>query len=212
MQNIIGGNFELMVGIGALSLVRKTNTEKAAHHAFLVLEGVDDNGNRIIMDAHLVVKEGSENKKADIVFRDRTPQQIQEIGDACVAYTWSVNAHQARAFRELVASERQRASQDEISYKITGKTRLTGFVGKSSDNSGLTESKQSLGNASDNACSDFLLNPEGHNCMTWAVGMVQALQLPTPTSWNIFIYADPKELLLEEKAEPNTIKNECRIL
>lgn len=204
--NIIGGNHIINKDIWALSLVRKFN----ADHGYLIMEGISDDNQRIIMDAHLVVKTGSNEKKAKIIYRDISGnnklQELQKIGQSCSSYTWNISRFQADTFVSLVQSEQQRADEDKINYVQFGPSKISGgFVSLPDD------AKASLGNYSDNAFMDTLLR-EGHNCGSWAIAMVRALQLPFKGNYVPFIFSYIPPIDIDNghhdgDAEPDSTQN-----
>lgn len=206
VRTIVGGQHLLTQENWALSLVRKLE----ADHAYLILEGVDDDQSRFCMDAHLVIKKGSDGKKADIVNRGLTPHQVKEVGDACHSYTWQISKAKAEQLIGWVKEQKAKADRDEINYVLAGKTKLNTFFNKSLIN----ESNESVENHSRNVSVDALL-VKGHSCCSWAIEMITKLGLPTPTSFAPFFACIPKNIVqgtnngdaLQE--EPTT---KCRIM
>lgn len=202
MRTIVGGQHLLTSNVWALSLVRKLD----ADHAYLILEGVDENQARICMDAHLVVKK-SNQRKADIVFRGITLNQLKAVGEACHSFTWTLSKAQAEQLMATIKAEKARADKEEINYVMAGKTLINTFV----SNSLWNESKLSLENHSKNVSVDALTR-EGHSCCSWAIAMIKSLHLPTPANFTAFIACVPKDLVKgahngdEVLEDPNTIK------
>lgn len=203
-KNLIGGKHTINQRIWALSLVRKFD----ADHAYLIMEGIGDDNQRIVMDAHLVVKKGSNDKKGDIVYRDISDrlEELQKIGISCSSYTWNISRFQVNTFDSLIQSEQQRAKENKINYVQFGQAKITGvFVSLADDE------KASLG---DNPLIDALTR-DGHNCGSWAVAMVRALQLPFKGNYMPFFFNRPKDYLLpkeqktgDKKPEPITTEPE----
>ena len=192
-QNLIGGAHSIDNALWALSLVRKKN-QRAEAHAFLVLEGIDKNNADVIKEFHLAY--GKETtygcifeKKIDYAFLNTYAQD-------CHSYTWSITVTQANALIALAAMERERSNNREIKYIMMGDTKMAGSVGTSLDSVGLMGSKkasieriETLCKAHENYVSrDGLRNllVQGHNCYSWAVAMVEAINL-TPPPENGFI-------------------------
>lgn len=201
--NLIGGEHTINQDIWALSLIRKFN----ADHAYLVMEGINSEQERIIMDAHLVQKK-SNPKMADIVYRDISERfdELQAIGQSCSAYTWNINRFQADALVTLIQSEQQRANEDKINYVEFGKAKITGvFVSLPED------AKASLG---DNASIDALMR-DGHNCGSWAIAMVRKLELPFKGNYMPFLFVRPKSLIQDrhngDAKEPDS-QQKCLIM
>lgn len=185
LRTIVGGQHLITPSRWALSLVRKAN----ADHAYLILEGVDENNERFCMDAHLVVKKTNE-RKADIVFRGIPVNQLKEIGDSCHAYTWTLSKEAGETLITTIKSEKARADRNEINYVLAGKTQVNTFI----SNSLWNESKESLENHSQNASIEGLTR-DGHSCCSWAISMVKSLGLPTPSSFTPFIVCVPRHVL-----------------
>jgi len=176
MRNLIGNTHEITQNMWALSLVRKME----ADHAYLILEGVDEEGGRATHDAHFVVKAGTNNKKGEVVFREYLSiSKLREVAEGCHSYTWALEKAQVDRFIEIVRAEQVK----DIDYVMGGKTNISGLFGASLEGAGSSESKESLVNSSLNNPSLDLLLRKGHNCGSWAVGVVQALGLKAPTSW-----------------------------
>lgn len=207
VRTMVGGQHLLTPNQWALSLVRNRD----ADHAYLILEGVDDKHTRVCMDAHLVVKK-SNDRKADIVLRGITVNQLKEVGEACHSYTWSISKAQAEQLITAIKAEKARADKDEINYVMAGKTLVNTFV----SNSLWNESKESLENHSQNVSVDALTRA-GHSCCSWAIAMIKSMHLPTPTNFTAFIACVPKDLVRgthngdEVLEEPTTIKP-CSIM
>lgn len=202
MKSIIGGDHCISKDVWALSLVCKLNKE----HAYLILEGVDEKEQRIIRDAHLVIKDGTNNKKAKIIFRTISFEELKAAGAGCHRQTWDVSATRAEAFIKLVEAEQER----DINYLLFGQAPVLAgtFVSmapaggyKSVDDSKNNKSLAYVGHS----C-DMLHRPKGHNCVSWAKAMLKAMQLPVTGSWLSFIAEIPS---LEVPKEPQT---DCLIL
>ena len=208
-KNIIGGQHDIDQNIWALSLVRK----EGADHAYLILEGIDEKGERIIEDMHLVVKKGTNGRKGEVVSRSTLYhptfklEDIIEVSSDCSSYTWNVNSAQVQKLKELVQSEKQRADKNEINYVLFGDPVLSGIVGASLDQMRSTESKEALAKKSDNHSMDMLLRT-GHNCGSWAIAMARALELQFRTSWLSFVAVYPAKEIQGahdgDKGEPTT--------
>lgn len=202
IRSVVGGQHLLDPNTWALSLVRKIE----ADHAYLIIEGVDDNQARICMDAHLVVKKSNE-RKADIIFRGITFNQLKAVGEACHSFTWTLSKAQAEQLMASIKADKARADNDEINYVMAGKTLVNTFV----SNSLWNESKVSLENHSKNVSIDALTR-EGHSCCSWAIAMIKSLHLSTPDNFTAFIACVPKDLVKgthngdEVLDEPTTVR------
>lgn len=204
LHNLIGGNHMIDQNVYALSFVRKL----AADHAYLILETIDENGARKTFDAHLVIKEGSGNTKADIVFREISLQNLGEVAEGCHSITWNISRLQSVALRALIDAEKARANQNLINYILFGKSSTSGFITSASKASGSDDyadaskdSVQDIRLKIDRALDDLpedvsvkyegfklkagyismesvdMLFREGHNCASWAIAMLKAIQL-----------------------------------
>jgi ribulose 1,5-bisphosphate carboxylase large subunit-like protein len=180
LKNIIGGNIVLTEDYWALSLVRKEN----ADHAYLILEGVEQ-GERFIRDAHLVIKEDGNDKKADIIYREISIQKLQEVGANCSSYTWNISKPQAEALINLIQSEQQRAQNNEINYVLMGQSKLNNVFAHSA------QSLNTEAHSANNASIDMLTR-EGHNCHSWAIAMVRTIGLKFANHWTSFIAVIPR--------------------
>ncbi len=221
-QNIIGGKHIISEDNWALSLVRRLGKE----HAFLIIEGVD-NGTRYTFDAHLVVKDGSNNTKADIIYSEVEVDKLLHVGEKCHSITWNISRAQAVALRALIEAEKARADEGRINYVMLGGSKAGGIFAASLDTSGLdgvitasqasVEDKrrlveQAIDELSETArgkyqefklkasymsleCVDLLLR-EGHNCCSWAVVMIQAIQIKyNPGLFKTLVIVNPSSLV-----------------
>lgn len=220
--NIIGGRHIISEDSWALSLVRRLKKE----HAFLIIEGIDD-GARYTFDAHLVVKEGSNNTKADIIYSEVEVDKLIHIGEKCHSITWNISRAQAIALRALIEAEKARADAGKIDYVMLGGSKAGGVFASTLDaselNSVVKASQASVEDkrmAIDQAiealpdtprgkykaftlnasylsteCVDLLLR-EGHNCCSWAVVMIQAIQIKYhPGLFKTLVIVDPSKLV-----------------
>jgi hypothetical protein len=173
--------------VWALSLVRG----RGKHHAYLILEGMDEEGERVMEAAHFRIKEGTDDKKGEVTFGDMAIEKLKKVGENCHSYTWDIIKEQVEKFHSIVNDELER----DIDYVHFGKSKTNGLLGESLDHSGSTRSKQSLhDNSGQYSCMDALLR-KGHNCLSWAKAVVKALELGTPTSWVSFVATDPEREL-----------------
>ena len=180
----------------ALSLVRKKKQGEEAH-AFLVLEGVENNTD-IIKEFHLTYNKETAhtNTHGIIVARQIEYAFLNDYAQDCHSYTWSVTVAQANALIALVAMEMERGKNKEINYIVMGETKAAGSVGASLDSVGLMGNKKASVERIETLCKnhqnfisrDSLRNllVQGHNCYSWAVAMVEAIKL-TPPPENSFM-------------------------
>jgi len=167
MDNIIGGHHTLSKNDWVLSMVRKFG----ADHAFLVIEGIQDN-QYVAFDAHLVIKEGSQGRKGCIVLRKLALAQVESLtqethslsatdhffeaikcdksislreltnkGKGCSSMSWGISKEAVIACIALIEAFKVRGDQDKIDYIVTGKTYSGGIIGQSLDKAGCKESK-----------------------------------------------------------------------
>lgn len=206
----------------ALSLVRKIKKEERVRHAYLILEGVDAEGERVIQDIHLVTKKGSDDKKADIVYRDISTEEVIAVGESCASYTWGLtkgtneNPGLVEQLIALVEGEKERAKNDEINYVLLGKTPINNTLGVSLENVHSTALKGKMETTSTNSVSATLLR-DGHNCYSWAKDVVKSLGLPYhKESWMSFFAADPSREVIGnhngDNNEPTTKFNKTCLM
>jgi hypothetical protein len=167
------GEKEISKNNWVLSLVRKFDKD----HAFLILEGINSDGSRCMKQAHLFIKEDSNNKKAIIVYKLITLESLRELSEGCKSISWDITKIQSKAVRALIRSEVDRGARGEIDYVITGNSKVNGLFGDSLEQSHLDESKNYSAEKTNNAAMYALLK-SGHNCYSWAYAMVKAIQLP----------------------------------
>lgn len=188
MKNLIGGKHIINEQCGALSLVRKKAKDKE-HHAYLILETVHGEDAKFY-DIHLVQSK-QDKTKASIIQREITVDDIMKVGEDCHSFTWNVNETQMQQLQELINSEIKRANEGKINYIKLGESKVSGKMGASLDNAHSTASKEKLQTVSTNASMQALLR-DGHNCYSWARGIVEALGLISPKKhWTSFFVADP---------------------
>ena len=187
MKTIVGGSHVISNDLWALSLIRR----EGKHHAYLILEGVDKDGERVMQEVHFHIKEGTDGKKGEVTFGDMPIGKLRKVGEKCNSYTWHLTQEQVEKFNSIIISEQKR----DYDYVHFGKTKTGGLLGDSLESSGSKQSKQSLENKSGgSSCMDALLR-KGHNCLSWAKAVVQALELRTPTSWVSLMVVAPKHEL-----------------
>lgn len=213
-RNMIGGNHLLSEEYGALSLVRKFG----AAHAYLVLERVNE-GERLTVDVHLVVKHGTEdlpNQKGEIVYREIGFQMLYDLSQGCHSVTWSIDTKQMEAFERLVKQEKKRADQDEIGYCVVGYAKGAGLFGSSLEQLKSESIKEWSIQHSHSSASEFLLKRE-HNCYSWAQAMVINLGFSPPTKWSECFAKDPRRVIEgardgDASEEPSTGGGKCLVM
>ncbi len=198
--NAVGGRYIIDENQGALSLVRKFG----AAHAFLLLEGMM-HGKRHMLEIHLVIKEGTENKavpKADIIFWAIDIDRLKKLAAGCYHTSWAVTPEQIRALEMIVVEEQGRANRGEIDYFLPGKAPAAGFFGASLQQSRSEALREWSTQHKKGSVSDYLLR-SGHNCYSWAASVVRAVGLNPPTSFVETFIKDPRRTIVGD-AEPTT--------
>ncbi len=218
VMNIIGGKHPLTQEKWAVSIVRKY---KSPQHAYLILEGLNEKDARIVMDAHLMVKKGTDEQKGLVVFRQISVSDLEEVGNNCHSYTWGIRKEQGQALVALIESEAIRANNNEINYTLFGKAKFEGALSNSffskTSVAKLEQMKHSSVNSKSNyyshASCDMLLRG-GHNCYSWAKAMIKAIQLEYPASierWSEFVAVIPMDLKGIHDAD-NEEKSGCSLM
>lgn len=218
-QNVIGGHHVINQNVYALSLVRKF----AAQHAYLILESINEQGEHVTHDAHLVVKEGTGNTKADIVYRVIELDQLMEVSEGCHSITWNISREQAEALLALIEAEQGRAENNLINYITLGKSKASGFLGSASKASGSEASNdsiqdirvrinQEIDGLPEDARGKFeefqlkakfasmesvdMLLREGHSCISWAIAMIKAMQIDyDPGYFKTLVFVNPNTIV-----------------
>lgn len=180
------GDKEITHEKAAISLVRKFDKD----HSFLVLEKLDKQGNREMKQAHLFIKEDSNNKKAIIVYKDIDLDALKELSEGCHAITWTLDRDGANYFKSLVEFEVNRSAQGKIDYVITGNSKINGLFGDSLEQSNLDNAKKQSEQTNNMYMASLLTH--GHNCFSWADAMITALQLEKKQdSWKAVLVKRP---------------------
>lgn len=196
MLNVIGGKQVLTSTVGAISIVRRLG----ADHCFLVIEGLNNEGKRVMKEAHLgwptvrdamgnVVLERGHPKKdktrTQIYYFDVTLTQLQELGENCVYKTWPINVEQKKRLEAKIVQDTKLAAEGRIAYVMFGKTRTGGSSGASSDAVGAGDSKQasieknhslleSKGSSASSVHESVNASLQrGHSCVSWARGAAE---------------------------------------
>jgi len=169
-KSLIAGRDLISENQGALSLVRKFG----AQHAYLVLERLKEGGQRYTVDAHLVIKQGTEDAPrplGDIVYREITLVDLMKLSEGCHSVTWGVSEDQMETFEKIIEDQQTRAAENKIEYLVFGKAAAAGLFGVSLQQSH-SEALEAWSVANKKgSVSDYLLR-KGHNCYSWALSVV----------------------------------------
>lgn len=211
INNLIGGGVELSFETWALSWVRRKDNK----HSFLVLEGLDEEGNRRILDAHLVLNH-DDNTSATIIFRPITVERLTNYTADCNSYTWAINHMEADILMALIHLEQQRGAAGEINYTLPGPMIMHGLhhhaVLPAAVEDNITRYRQELNNVAQGVVSRESLRGlfiQGHNSVSWSKTIVTAIGLPAPTSWADLVILNPLREIQDPQA---TAWLGCRIL
>lgn len=169
-RNLINPSHFISERQGALSLVRKLG----ADHAYLVLERLNRDGKRCIVDAHLVIKKGTEKQPrplGHVIYRAITLGDLMKLSMDCHSVTWGVSEDQMETFDEIVKAQQKQAAEDKIEYVVFGKAAAAGSSGASLEQFHSKVLKDWSVAHKKGSVSDYLLR-KGHNCFSWAVAVV----------------------------------------
>jgi len=157
--------------------------------------------------AHLVVKEDTNDKKAKSVYKDIAFEELKTIGEGCHSISYRIPRSKAIALMALVESEVERGDNDGINYILLGKSKVSGKFGDSSASTTSVDTEMSVervdnykkslekkmetyvkntpkffGQLTSTASYISLecadaLLRDGHSCVSWAIAMIKAMQL-----------------------------------
>lgn len=223
-KNFIGGKIELTANQSALSIVRKNRAE----HAFLVLEAIDENGERLIYNAHLVKNETSNGTKALVVFKQNVSvQELIAYAADCNAYTWPITQNEMTTVLELIQYELERAQANEINYLLGGKaSALASIVGSTQYLTSTQVSAEKVEacfkniETKGNKLTSQVVSREsirsllvdGHNCLSWTIAIVKAININVPNDFTQCLVVNPKKLEGQNTLERNNNNNFCRLM
>lgn len=205
IRNMIGGTHFINEEKWSLSLVRKLGQD----HAYLILEGIE-NGSHVCIQAHLVIKDNTDNKKANIIYDSIGCDKLKQLCQGCNSYTWQITKEQGQALIKMIKDEKAKSDRNEINYVLTGKTKLNTFFNASLTN----DSNASVENKSRNVSVDALV-VKGHSCCSWSIAMIETLKLPAPKSFSPVFVCVPKHIIKgsynADRLEPETTAR-CSIM
>jgi len=201
-RNLIGGESFIGQRQGALSLVRKFKCK----HAYLILEYLDKNNERISMQAHLFIDEETKNKRspnAKIYYKKLTLKKLIDLSSESsqgklYSVTWNINVDKMRLFDTIVTEQVARAKAGKIKYSEPGKAPMAGSIGTSLHASKLQACEEWSTMKSRGSVSQYLLK-NGHNCYSWAQAVAMQLDVKPPHTWLEFFIKDPTRVLHADK-------------
>ena len=195
MRNVIGGKYNIDQNNWVLSLVRNPMTD----HGFLVIEGVDSDGARIIREAHLGHKKiddfTNDPTKCGIYYLPGPIEKLQKIHASFQYKSWPVSFEDVEnILLPKIFSDMEKANSEEgIDYVkfTTTNGGLPGIIGGTLDTFYLTGVKEAAmrkthassaeggtvmaGISHDSVISSLNNHPNKANCSSWAIKTARAI-------------------------------------
>ncbi|MGE3920684.1 MAG: hypothetical protein AB7F64_07050 [Gammaproteobacteria bacterium] len=193
LKSYIDDELELTKDTWVLSLVQKNIS------AFLVIEGINENGSRFTQKAELVPNP-KEKTKAIIQYYDETSINLSVLNVRDYTYqSWPVSSEKIEnEFIPNLKMSMNEGNYGHIKYSLTPKGKNANLFSKSSSEIISHPSTQSYVLA--DAVSNMLTSKEGHNSVTWANMMVNAIDLQCETvKLKTYFFKHPDFILTPSK-------------